>query len=553
MQMRMQMKNGIPGTIIKKRGLRLHLLALFLILIYIPISLNMLIVYNKTADIIKMEKLNEIKTGMSKTTLSINSVFTDLQRTVREVSAHFGLRKAVQDFETINVILQDRMNEYYAREFGNLAEKPYIEEVFCVSKDGKPYFMREKISSDIVGFLKTPLFEDFSNSERNELWYYGDIPTIEGNDKNQKVLFVSNKLKGLGFEDGRAVETKENIGYIFMILNSDLVRMVSSESPVGSADAQGLYDLHFNPLSKDILMDIPSDVMSELRNNPNNVIQKELKINNKAIVITAQKVEVVGWHFVTMTSAGELARPIKDALRNSFWLIGLVGIIASIWIVIEILIMTRLITDKEMSEYRLVISEEVNQKFRIYKHDWMNHLQIIQGLIQIGEPQKALQYTNKLTEEGKNISSKYVIGIPEVESAIFSAVASAQGKGIEVKLDCMKLPDHLKIKTFDLVKILVNLLKNAIYALEHADAVEKILEIRIYEELGEYIFEVINNVPVIAKELRRSIFEKGYTTKGGDGDGLGLYIVKRLAEKNMGNIELRVDERGNRFILRIPN
>lgn len=553
MQMRMQIKNGIPGTIIKKRGLRLHLLALFLILIYIPISLNMFIVYNKTTDIIKKEKLNEIKTSMSKTTLSINSVFTDLQRTIREVSTHYGLRKAVQDFETINRMQQDRMNEYYAREFGSLAEKPYIEEVFCVSKTGKPYFMREKIPIDIVSFLKTPTFTDFSNSERNELWYYGDMPTVKENEKNQKVLFVSNKLNGLGFEDGRAVETKENIGYVFMILNSDLLQMVSNESPVGFADAQGLYDLNFNPLSEDILMNIPSDVMKELRNNPNSIIQQELKVSNKAIVITAQKIEVVGWHLVTMTSVGELARPIKDALKNSFWLIGLVGIIASIWIVIEILIMTRLITDKEMTDYRLVISEEVNQKFRIYKHDWMNHLQIIQGLIQIGEPLKALQYTYKLTEEGKNISSKYEIGIPEVESAIFSAVASAQNKGIEVKLDCMQLPDNLKIKTFDLVKILVNLLKNAIYALEHADSMEKILEIHIYEELGEYVFEVINNVPVISKELRKSVFEKGYTTKGANGDGLGLYIVKRLAEKNMGNIELRVDERGNHFILRIPN
>ena len=119
-------------------------------------------------------------------------------------------------------------------------------------------------------------------------------------------------------------------------------------------------------------------------------------------------------------------------------------------------------------------------------------------------------------------------------------------------MDCMKLESNLSVKIYDLTKILTNLLKNAMYALDKAEDDGKKLTIRIYEELGDYVFEVINNVPVISEDLRSQIFEKGFTTKGKAGSGLGLHIVKRLVEKNKGDIELKVDEQGNHFIVRFP-
>jgi sensor histidine kinase regulating citrate/malate metabolism len=224
----------------------------------------------------------------------------------------------------------------------------------------------------------------------------------------------------------------------------------------------------------------------------------------------------------------------------------------ALWVFIEMVILSRLVTEKEMTNYRLLVSEDTLQKLRIYKHDFMNHLQIIHSLIEMNQSQKAAQYLKKISEEGKIITQNYEIGIPEIESAIFTSIISAEKNNIEVKIDTIKLPANINVNIYDLVKIITNLIKNAMYALTRADAEDKLLTIRIYSELDEYVFKISNNVPIIREDLRQVIFDKGFTTKGKEGSGLGLHIVKKLVRENHGRIDLVVDERGNHFIVRFP-
>lgn len=67
------------------------------------------------------------------------------------------------------------------------------------------------------------------------------------------------------------------------------------------------------------------------------------------------------------------------------------------------------------------------------------------------------------------------------------------------------------------------------------------------------IFEVADAGPPIAPELRPRLFQRGIRGRLDlPGQGLGLFIVRQAMARQGGSVELFCDERGNRFVLTLP-
>jgi two-component system, sporulation sensor kinase D len=66
------------------------------------------------------------------------------------------------------------------------------------------------------------------------------------------------------------------------------------------------------------------------------------------------------------------------------------------------------------------------------------------------------------------------------------------------------------------------------------------------------VIRVIDDGPGVAKELRRTLFEPGITTKRG-GWGIGLALSRRVIEDaHQGALLLEQAERETCFVLRVP-
>jgi signal transduction histidine kinase len=96
---------------------------------------------------------------------------------------------------------------------------------------------------------------------------------------------------------------------------------------------------------------------------------------------------------------------------------------------------------------------------------------------------------------------------------------------------------------------LESLVKNAIDALQGRPGTI-ILRVSAEEQMG--VIRVIDDGPGVPKELRRTLFEPGITTKRG-GWGIGLALSRRVVEDaHQGALMLEQAERGTCFLIRVP-
>ena len=104
------------------------------------------------------------------------------------------------------------------------------------------------------------------------------------------------------------------------------------------------------------------------------------------------------------------------------------------------------------------------------------------------------------------------------------------------------------------IKILVNLLRNAVEAMQGADipAGEVIIKVRTNPEINMAHVSVQDNGPGLAPEIAKRIFEPFFTTKP-TGIGLGLVVSRALAEANGGKLWVEPNEHeGTTFHFTLP-
>ena len=104
-------------------------------------------------------------------------------------------------------------------------------------------------------------------------------------------------------------------------------------------------------------------------------------------------------------------------------------------------------------------------------------------------------------------------------------------------------------------QILVNLLENALYAMQEAKQVDGVVTIRLYQEKDEYaIIDVEDNGPGIPSESKDKIFNTFFSTKKSvGGSGLGLAISSKIIDAHRGTLKLEQKEsKGALFRICLP-
>jgi len=149
-------------------------------------------------------------------------------------------------------------------------------------------------------------------------------------------------------------------------------------------------------------------------------------------------------------------------------------------------------------------------------------------------------------------SNRSAVDIKAVVSSSSEFIAPRlRHHGIELTLTC-KENIWVEANRNVLIQILLNLFNNAIDALKESDKRHKTIHVKVEEEPDIIQISVEDNAGGVSAENVSKLFEPYYSTKGKNGTGLGLYMVKMIVEKQFnGSVAMRNIEDGAQFIIRL--
>lgn len=189
----------------------------------------------------------------------------------------------------------------------------------------------------------------------------------------------------------------------------------------------------------------------------------------------------------------------------------------------------------------------LNDRLRMDRHDYLNHLQVVYGLMELKEYDEMSAYMKEVYRELMKTGKAIKTSKPAVNALLAAKTAEAESKDIDLVIEVKSDLKDLQIEGWELCKVLSNLIDNGMRAVEESARAEKRISVDIGETPVSYTFEVANNGDMIPEKLRESIFKKGFSTKKEEGHGMGLSIVCDILEANNGSIGLRSNEEETAF------
>lgn len=194
---------------------------------------------------------------------------------------------------------------------------------------------------------------------------------------------------------------------------------------------------------------------------------------------------------------------------------------------------------------------------RIMRHEQLNRMTTLSGLLHMGHYDEAIRYIQAQSEHAQElldfISSRF--SSPTLCGLLLGKAARAREKGVELSFDpaChidRPLPSLIES---ELISIIGNLLDNAIEATQRAELPHEPVEVLIQLNARELMIEVADRGVGIRPEIRDRIFERGVTTKTRGDHGIGLYLIEHYVTQAGGTIEVADNSpRGAIFTLFIP-
>jgi sensor histidine kinase regulating citrate/malate metabolism len=171
---------------------------------------------------------------------------------------------------------------------------------------------------------------------------------------------------------------------------------------------------------------------------------------------------------------------------------------------------------------------------RSVRHDMLNHLSMIQILLQKGEYKQLdshlLALLQKLDKRKEYVTSGNIM----IDSILNFKLQDAEYKCIKTQID-INVPETLSIKSFDLTVILGNLLDNAINAVSKLEKEERIIDIHMKYSKSILMLQINNRYDGIVDNKGDKLIT---SNKDKANHGIGLMNVVHTLEKYHGKLEM---------------
>lgn len=177
-----------------------------------------------------------------------------------------------------------------------------------------------------------------------------------------------------------------------------------------------------------------------------------------------------------------------------------------------------------------------------YQHDMRHHLAAIDGLLDMGKPEKAKEYIRGVQRDIESITPRRFCENELVNLLCSSFSAKAERLGVRLELEA-SLPGELAVSDTELCALISNGLENALNAVSGLKEGRRWVELYCGVNLDKLLIEIKNPYD------GRVVFRDGLPASGRLGHGYGCRSIYTIARRCRGLCEFRADD--GVFIMRV--
>ena len=192
---------------------------------------------------------------------------------------------------------------------------------------------------------------------------------------------------------------------------------------------------------------------------------------------------------------------------------------------------------------------------RSQRHEFMNKLHLISGLIQMSDYDSAKSVIDQVNEEYQDALEFYLARIRDtaIVGILIGKTHRAGELGIQLSIAANSLiPERCPHREV-VVAVLGNTIENAFEAFQSAQVRKEqpTVTVLLQEADGRLLIQVRDNGPGVDPAIRERLFEDGVTTKG-EGHGLGLALIHRLVTNCGGSMSCDSSGEGTLVSVTLP-
>lgn len=110
--------------------------------------------------------------------------------------------------------------------------------------------------------------------------------------------------------------------------------------------------------------------------------------------------------------------------------------------------------------------QELNGELRGQRHDYLNHLQIVYGMMELQEYEELHDYLEPVYKDMMKVGKAIRTSIPAVNALLMAKMSTAEANGTDFYVEVKSDLKSLKVEPWELCKVLSNLIDNGITALQ---------------------------------------------------------------------------------------
>ncbi len=242
----------------------------------------------------------------------------------------------------------------------------------------------------------------------------------------------------------------------------------------------------------------------------------------------------------------------SDATQNMRYVMFILLVIEALVFIVLTILLTALVKSKKELEYEKRVlknsiiqqkeyfmeSDKQNRGIRKFKHDYNNHLLLLQKYLEDNEVEKAKEYIVKMSvvlQEVKHINTGNNI-VNSIANHYFSRI---QEENIRVFWEG-KIPENCGIEDIDLCLVFSNIISNALEGVRKLEKSQR--EISISSEMFQSILIICESNPINEEVYMNNGLPVTSKTDRVN-HGFGLETVKNVVKKYDGEINIKIDTR----------